>query len=97
MIGEDRWQSACDHVDKVIGQMKRHDHYMDNMKEKFVNNLTDDTSNDSSTDTASQGSTTDNASEINWNYLYFELWNWYNIKRIEKKTKKKYNKLHAKQ
>ena len=57
-IGEDRWQRACAHVDKVVQQHRTSDHFIDEQMDSFIINLADDSSSDSSDD-----SSTDTASE----------------------------------
>ena len=57
-IGEDRWQRACEHVDKVVQQHRTSDHFIDEQMDSFIINLADgsssESSDDSSTNTASE-------------------------------------------
>ena len=63
-IGEDRWQGACEHVDKVVQQHQTSDHFIDEQMDLFTINLADDSSSDSSDDNS-----TDTASETECLFL----------------------------
>ena len=56
LIGTDRWERACNHVDKIEGDYRSKDIAIDIQMDKFVINLADDTDSDgSATSTASEG------------------------------------------
>ena len=60
-IGEDRWRRACNHVEKMIDQMKATDLYTGEQGERFVIYMTG--FDNSGTNAAEEGSRTDTASE----------------------------------
>ena len=60
-IWEDRWETSCDHVEKMIDQIKATDVDTGEQGKRFVICVTG--SDDNSTDTAEEGSSNDTASE----------------------------------